>query len=156
MFSSLCSSIEWLTYFNEERTKTWWICYFIHSLIRRMNDVCVTDDNTYLFRDGACEKKKKERRKWRQTSINFFFSSFAFIRRKSLADDMIICLLSCVVTISLLMINGKTERKKNVTPEQGLEPWTLWLKATRSTDWATRATWIQRQNSLIFLFYFNN
>ncbi len=48
----------------------------------------------------------------------------------------------------------KKKKSKCVTPEQGLEPWTLWLKATRSTDWATRATSIQGQNDLIFFFFF--
>jgi hypothetical protein len=28
----------------------------------------------------------------------------------------------------------ESTQKEVVTPEQGLEPWTLWLKATRSTD----------------------
>ena len=53
------------------------------------------------------------------TDVDNFFFSFSFIRRKSLADDMIICLLSCAVTISLLMINGKTERKKKCDARAG-------------------------------------
>lgn len=54
-----------LTLINKERNLTRVpFDSFIHSLTLRMNDVYVTDDNTYLFRDGACEKKKgKSKRK---------------------------------------------------------------------------------------------
>jgi len=59
------------------------------------------------------KKKEKAKEKTKMTTdvdnIFFFFLSFSFILRKSLADEMIICLLSCVVTTSLLMIDGKIE-----------------------------------------------
>jgi hypothetical protein len=49
-----------------------------------MNDVSATDDDTYLFRDGAtCEKKKKEEKAKEKTKMttdvdNFFLSFFVF------------------------------------------------------------------------------
>ena len=36
---------------------------------------------------------------------------------------------------------------KRISPEQGLEPWTFRLKAWRSTNWATRASWDGRLES---------
>ena len=35
-------------------------------------------------------------------------------------------------------------KRKIISPEQGLKPWTFRLKAWRSTNWATRASWIRR------------
>ena len=66
-----------------------------------MNDVCVTDDHAYLFRDGVREerreekKKKEDRREDDDTDAgDFSLSFFTFIRRQWLTDEMIIRLLS--------------------------------------------------------------
>ena len=91
-----------------------------------MNDIRISDDHAYLFRDGVWEERERERKSTQRsdrkkkrkdatmTTSNIFLSLsfFALIRRKSFTDEMIICLFSCAVTAGLLIVDGKTERTR--------------------------------------------
>ncbi len=105
------------------------------------------------------EKQEKGKEKMKRTMTTRQYSSFFFLllllllsyanRLQMRWSSAFICSYDCRSD------DDRRNKKiyKCVTPEQGLEPWTLWLKATRSTDWATRATLIQGQNHLIFCFF---
>ena len=70
--------------------------------------------------------------------MNNFFLGLEMPKGKKLAD------LFLDHSISLGYHYFVSLVKKIVSPEQGLEPWTFRLKAWRSTNWATRATWRYR------------
>lgn len=53
--------------------------------------------------------KREEITTMTKDTYKIFLSFSSFILRKSFADDMIICLFSCIVTFGLLMSDRKTE-----------------------------------------------
>ena len=121
-------------------TMTFLLLMMILARISGMAHVRKRNIYLYIYVSVCIYRRKKQEEKTKMTtvderlfSLSFLFFALVFIRRKSLADELIICLFSCKVTISLLMEN-RTKKKNVTSPEQGLEPWTLWLKATRSTD----------------------
>jgi hypothetical protein len=52
-----------LTYISDERTLDTLVMSFIQSLTRGIHDVCVTDNDAYLFRDGRMWEKTKRKKK---------------------------------------------------------------------------------------------
>jgi hypothetical protein len=90
---------------------------FIHSHEEWMTFVLLMMMLTY-FGMAHVRKIGKKKRKDEDDDRRWQFFFFSFILRKLLADEMIICLLSCIVTVSLLMMNGNTERNERIKKKE--------------------------------------